>query len=84
MLEPADPRLEVIYEAPKGSKFQIYTNGPLFCIRMCNGGVPPKVVNERFTSFKAAKNALDKFFRNNPKPVPREPSKAKKVEDTTE
>lgn len=75
MQEIVNPKLDPIYEAPKGAKFKIVADGNLFAIRMLNGGVLPGFANERYTSFKKAKAALDRYFEANPKPIPRTPSK---------
>ncbi|MAZ33830.1 MAG: hypothetical protein Tp178MES00d2C33159091_34 [Prokaryotic dsDNA virus sp.] len=71
-----NPHLEVVYESPKGSKFRIgVVDGRLFEIKMLNGGVAPDICTCKYTNFKKAKAALDRYFTNNPKPVPREKSK---------
>lgn len=75
MLGTNDPRLEKVYTAPKGAKFRIINRGPLFHIHMENGGVRPEITLEAFTSHKRAEQALERYFANNPKPVPRDEKK---------
>ena len=77
MQEIVNPKLDYIYEAPRGSKFKISALGNLYSITMLNGGVPPKFCNERYTTFKKAKMEIDRYFRNNPKPLPRDTKKTK-------
>ncbi len=72
-----DFRLNETHTSPKGSKFKIQSDGRLYFIHMENGGVRPDICNVKFTSYKKAKDELDRYFRNNPKPVPREKSRAK-------
>lgn len=71
MLEPVDPRTQVVYTSPKGSEFLIKKDGPLFVIHMNNGGIRPEFTHNKFTSHKQAVAAIEKYFRNNPKPEPR-------------
>ena len=72
MPEIVNPLLDPVYEAPKGSKFKIVADGSLFVVRMMNGGVPPAFTEQKFTTLKKAKMEIEKHFRNNPKPVPRD------------
>lgn len=68
-----DPKFREVYVSPKGSKFVILPEGNLFIIHMENGGVRPAVTQQRYTTFKRAKQTLDRYFNNNPKPVERVP-----------
>ena len=73
MQEVVNPKLNHVYEAPKGSKFKIEASGHFFWVRMLNGGVVPDIFEgKKFTSFKKAKAEIDRYFRNNPKPTPRD------------
>jgi hypothetical protein len=77
MLGIDDPRTKIVHEAPKGGKFRIVAFGSLFGIEMENGGVRPAICNQKYTTHKKAKDALEMYFRNNPKPVPRDEAKSK-------
>lgn len=66
-----DFRTNEVHTAPKGSEFVIQKDGPLFSIHMKNGGVRPDFILQKFTSHKLATAALERYFRNNPKPEPR-------------
>lgn len=76
-----DFRTSQVHESPKGSEFVIQKDGSLFNIHMKNGGVRPDFINQKFTSYKLAKAALDRYFRNNPKPIPRDEKKPVKKTD---
>jgi hypothetical protein len=74
-----DFRVTEIHVSPKGSEFVIKKNGPLFEIHMKNGGVRPDFTLTKYTSYKGAMAAMDRYFKNNPKPEPR--PKANKTEE---
>ena len=71
MQEIVNPKLDHVYTAPRGGKFKIEAYGALFGIVMLGGGIPPKICSGKFTSFKMAKATLERYFENNPAPVPR-------------
>lgn len=76
MLGTDDPRTLKVFVAPKGAKFRIKPNGGLYVIEMENGGLRPDFTKVKYTSFKQAEMAVERYFENNPKPVARDEKKA--------
>jgi len=75
MRETDDFRFSTIHTSPKGSEFIVTRAGRLFAIHMKNGGVRPDFTQTKYTSYSKAKQALDQYFKDNPKPVERVKSK---------
>lgn len=52
------------YKSARGSKFDIYSDiCGLYFIKMLNGGIPPKMCQQKYTSFNKAEAALIKHLK---------------------
>lgn len=78
-----DTDRHTVFTAPGGSKFRVRgDNTGLYYIDMLNGGLKPKMCEERFTATKLAERAIKQYI-NAKTTVPRKKNKAKDVAKST-
>lgn len=67
-----DDKVEIKVEAPRGGKFTIKTDrAGFFYVHMESGGKRPPICDQKFTTRKLVKSALDRYFKSKPEITPR-------------